>query len=199
MVGMSLLERIISLDRSAFLAINGMHAPWLDPIMVGLSEMLVWIPLYVILLYLVQRFYGWKGLAWTVPLIAGMIFCSDTGSVLLFKEPFQRLRPCHEPLLQGMVHLVDEHCGGRYGFVSSHASNHFAIAAFMGLMLRGRLSWAATALLLWAAVVAYSRIYLGAHYPGDVLAGAVYGASVGVIFFGIFRRVALWQGITTNT
>jgi undecaprenyl-diphosphatase len=199
MDGMSLLERIIELDRSVFLAINGLHAPWADGIMVGLSEMLVWIPLYVVLLYLLQRQHGWTGLLWAVPVIGGMIFCSDTGSVVLFKETFQRLRPCHEPVLQGLVHLVNDHCGGRYGFVSSHASNHFAIAAFMGLVLRPRFRWAALALILWAAAVAYSRIYLGAHYPGDVFVGGLFGLTVGSIFFGIFRRVTQQRGITPGS
>ncbi len=189
MVGMSLLDKILTLDRSAFLFLNGLHAPWADPLMVGISEMLVWIPLYVFLLFLLQRRYGWQGLAWAVPVIAFMILCSDKGSVVLFKETFQRLRPCHEPVLQGLVHTVNEHCGGRYGFVSSHASNHFAIAAFMALLLRGKYRFVCVALLGWAALVSYSRIYLGVHYPGDVLVGAFFGLTVGSIFFGIFRRV----------
>lgn len=199
MVGMSLLAKIVALDRSAFLFLNGLHAPWADPLMVGISEMLVWVPLYIMLLYLLQRHYGWRGLAWAVPVIAFMILCSDKGSVVLFKETFQRLRPCHEPLLQGLVHTVNEHCGGRYGFVSSHASNHFAIAAFMTLVLRRKYRYAGLALLGWAALVAYSRIYLGVHYPGDVIVGGIFGLTVGSICFGIFRRVTARNSIPTDT
>jgi len=190
MVGMSLLDHLGALDRSAFLALNGMHAPWADALMVALSEMLVWVPLYLFFLYLVQRRFGWKGLAWSVPVIALMVFLSDTGSVVLFKNTVQRLRPCHEPALQGLVHLVDGHCGGRYGFVSSHASNHFAIAAFMAGLLRGRPRWAGPALFAWAAVIAYSRVHLGAHYPGDVLVGGLFGLTVGSCMVPIFRHLA---------
>jgi undecaprenyl-diphosphatase len=190
MVGMSLLDQLVSLDRSAFLAINGLHAPWADGLMHAVSAMGVWVPLYLFLLYLLQRRYGWKGLAWSVPVIALMIFFSDTGSVVLFKNTVQRLRPCHEPELQGLVHLVHDRCGGRYGFVSSHAGNHFAIAAFMAGLLNGVPRWATPALLLWAALVAYSRIYLGVHYPGDVIAGALFGLTVGSSMVLIFRHLA---------
>lgn len=185
---MSVLDHILDLDRRAFLLINGCHSPWADVLMEGISEMLVWVPLYAFLLWQLQRRTGWRGLGWGILVVAAMIFASDTGSVVFFKNTFQRLRPCHAPELQGMVHLVNDHCGGRFGFVSSHASNHFAIAAFMAMVFGGAPRWAAPALLAWAAMVSYSRIYLGAHYPGDVLVGGIYGLTVGIIAFGIFRR-----------
>lgn len=185
---MSFWKQLDEIDRSALIAVNDGRAAWADPIMEGMSTMVVWFPLYVFLLVVLQRRFGWKGLGLSVLLVAGMVLCSDMGSVMLFKETVQRLRPCHEPALQGLVEVLHGNCGGKYGFVSAHASNHFAIALFMIGALGGRPAWAKYALLLWAALIAYSRVYLGVHYPGDVLAGALYGAAIGAIFAMIHRR-----------
>lgn len=183
------MESLEALDRSAFLAINGWHAPWADQPMLLVSEMVTWFPLYLFFLFLIQRRFGWNGLWWSIPVIGIMVLCSDKGSVLLFKENVQRLRPCHEPSLDGLVHLVKEGCGGLYGFVSSHASNHFAIALFMVGVTGGTPRWAIPALLVWAALISYSRVYLGVHYPGDVLVGGLYGAAIGTIFAVLYRKV----------
>ncbi len=193
---MSTWERLGALDREAFLAINGAHAPWADHFMRAVSDMLLWFPLYFFFLFLLQRRFGWKGLAWSALTIAVMVLVSDKGSVLLFKETVQRLRPCHEPTLLGLVHLVPDGCGGRFGFVSSHASNHFAIAVFMIGALRGTPKWAAPALVVWAALICYSRVYLGVHYPGDVLVGALYGAVIGGIFAFVHRRLMDRKALT---
>ena len=189
------METLEALDREAFLAINGWHAPWSDGPMLVLSDMITWFTFYLVFLFLIKRRFYRRGLWWAIPVLGLMILCSDKGSVILFKETVQRLRPCHEPTLQGMVHLVKEGCGGRFGFVSSHASNHFAIALFMIGVLGGRPRWAIPALLAWASLVAYSRVYLGVHYPGDVLVGGLYGAFVGILFAVLFRRVV--QHFTT--
>ena len=162
-----------------------------DGLMLAVSARPTWIPLYLFFLFLLQRRLAWKGLLWAVPTIAVMILCSDSGSVMLFKETVQRLRPCHEPVLNGLVQLVPESCGGQYGFVSSHASNHFAIALFMIGALRGVPRWAAPLLLFWAALIAYSRVYLGVHYPGDVFVGALYGGLAGSIFAWVFHKIIL--------
>lgn len=184
---MELADRLDALDKQVFLAINALHASTLDPLMVLVSEMLTWFPLYAFLLFILGKRLGRRAIGIAIPVLAAMILFSDKGSVLLFKENFQRLRPCHVPELQGYVHIVDGHCGGKFGFVSSHASNHFAIAVFMAGILAGRPRWAAPALVTWAALVSYSRIYLGVHYPGDVLAGAIYGAMIGWLFLLLFR------------
>lgn len=193
---MSLLDRLDALDRAAFLALNSLHTPALDDLMWHISQLQLWIPLYVFFLYLLQRRWGWRGSALAVPIIALMIYGTDSGSVMLFKNTVQRLRPSHVAELQPHIHLLYApdgtlYRGGTFGFVSSHASNHFGIAAFMIGVLGARPRWAVAALLGWAALIAYSRIYLGVHYPGDVLVGGAYGALVGLLFFRLFRRLHL--------
>ena len=163
-----------------FLILNGAHNNFADFLMWWASDKYIWIPLYALFLYLLWKRYG-KNI-WLVMIFAALlVFLSDQISVHLFKDVFQRLRPCHEPALEGMVHLVNDKCGGRFGFYSSHASNVFAIAVFV-IFLSGRnRKWLALPILLWALFVAYSRIYLGVHYPADVLAGALAGSLLGWI------------------
>ncbi len=184
---MTWADRILEADRSALLRVNGAHSPLADTLMWYISEPLTWVPLYVLFLFAVRRRWGWRGLWISLPVIALMMLCSDTGSVVLFKDTVQRLRPCHAPDLMGQLHLVNDHCGGSYGFISSHAANHFALAAFMSGILQRRPRGAALMLFLWAALVAYSRVYLAAHYPGDVIVGGLYGALIGLLSFGLFR------------
>lgn len=112
------------------------------------------------------------------PAIVALIFLSDKISVYFFKEVFMRLRPCHNPVIANLVHIVNNHCGGQFGFVSSHATNTFALAVFVGLLLKQKVSWLLPALVLWATIVSYSRIYLGVHYPGDVICGALLGTII---------------------
>lgn len=182
---MSWADRILAADRSALLAVNGAHSDAADVWMHYISEPLTWVPVHLLFLVLIKMRWGWRGLAWSIPVIALMILASDTGSVVLFKNTVQRLRPCHAPDLQGLLHVVDP-CGGRYGFISSHASNHFAIGAFMAGVLQRRPRWSVIALFLWAGLIAYSRVYLAAHYPGDVIFGALYGMLVGLLAFLLF-------------
>lgn len=184
-----MLDHLARIDRDLFLAVNGWRSVALDAVLAPASNLWLWFPLYLFFLFLIQQRTGWRGLLIAVPVIAAMVFMTDTGSVLFFKETVQRLRPCHAADLRGLVHLIDDHCGGKYGFVSSHAANHFGIAAFMAGVLHGRPRWGTWLLLAWAMLIGYSRIYLGQHYPGDVIAGGIYGAAIGALFFLIFRAL----------
>ncbi len=186
---MGLAQAILNADRSAFLVINGAHSSAADTFMWYMSDLRLLLPIYELFLVLIKLRWGWRGLWWSLPVIAIMILCSDSGSVLLFKNTVHRLRPTHAADLQGLVHTVRDYVGGDFGFVSAHASNHFAIAAFMMGVLQRKPWWSAVMLLLWASLIGYSRIYLGVHYPGDVIVGALYGAAIGAIAFRCFLAI----------
>jgi len=170
------MNDLLALDQQLFLFLNSLHAAWLDPIMIAVSGKLTWIPLYLLIVYLVYRNQQWRGLLWFVVCAGLVVLLADRISVLAFKDIFQRLRPCHEASIADYVYLPSGHKGGLYGFVSSHAANTFGIAVLTALFLQKR--WATLLLLIWALWVSYSRIYMGVHYPGDVLCGAILGAGI---------------------
>ena len=145
--------------------------------MFQVTKSLLWLPLYFLFLYLVIRQHGWNTI-WVVLFAAIMILVSDQ-LANLFKETFLRLRPSHEPGL--MVHLVNAYKGGTYGFYSSHASNTFAIAVFLMVLIGRRYRWIGIVALPWALLMSYTRIYLGVHFPGDILAGIVMGGAIGYL------------------
>lgn len=168
------------LDQQVFLFLNSLNSPFWDKVMYTISLILVWVPLYLaILIYLGFR-YKKKLLVILLFIILAVTLTDQTA--LLFKNTVERLRPCHEPSLEGLVHLVKGRCGGKYGFVSSHAANAFNVALISLMFIRRR--WYSISIIIWAAVVGYSRIYLGVHYPGDVLCGSILGAFIG---WGIYR------------
>jgi len=171
-----MIETLLNWDTQFFLFLNGLNSPFWDPIMVFASGKLTWLPFYLLLIFFIAKKHGWKTLWWLVA-IALVIVASDQISVGLFKNVFQRLRPCHTPDINGLVHLVGK-CGGKFGFVSSHAANTFGVAVFLSLLFRNK--WATLGLISWAAFVSYSRIYLGVHFPGDILCGALLGAGIGI-------------------
>lgn len=156
---------------------NGWHCNVIDPIMYWATQTLVWLPLMLLLLYLTIRTYRLKAILLVLTLILTITIADQSAN--LAKSSVQRLRPSHEPVLSGKVHIVNGYRGGQYGFYSSHAANTMAIAIFMALLLRSRYRWIAMVLIPWALFMAYTRLYLGVHYPGDLLAGMVAGGVTG--------------------
>lgn len=130
--------------------------------------------------------YKWKTVI--IGVFIGLLFLlADQISVQLFKNVFERLRPCHNPEITSMVHIINNHCGGRFGFVSSHAANSFALAIFTGLLLKNHYRFIFPVIVFWAVLVSYSRIYVGVHYPADILGGAILGTAVAFFVFYLMK------------
>lgn len=178
---------LLELDTRAMLAINGTNDPFLDIIFYWVSQKWTWIPFYLWILYLLYRSYGRK-VWWCLPCIALMITGSDQISTLL-KEATERLRPCHEPTLRHLVHLVHQKCGGSFGFVSSHAANSMALAVFVILILPRGHRDVSIEMIAFALLNGYSRIYLGAHYPIDVLGGFTVGLVMALLCTTLLRPI----------
>jgi undecaprenyl-diphosphatase len=189
-----MLDKLKEWDQSLLLYLNSFHLDPIDPIMYQLTQTLPWVPMYLFLSFLVWKVYGKQ--CWWVFLAIGLtIFFADKTASGIFKPYFERLRPCHDPNLQGIVYNF-RHCGGMYGFVSSHASTSFSVATIMTLVL-GASYPAVRWLFLWAAFFSFTRIYLGVHFPGDVLGGAI----IGILSAWIAYKFMFWvkNKITPNS
>ena len=179
-----MLNFLLHLDTTILLFINGHHSPFFDILMLDFSGKFFWAPLYALLIYWIFKEKKWYGFL-TLVFITLTITSTDQLSVHAFKNVFMRLRPCHEPSLQGLLHMI-KYCGGQYGFVSSHAANSFGVLAFLIGFFKHKRPYVKWIMWIWALLIIYSRVYLGVHYPGDVLGGAIFGFIMGTIFIRLY-------------
>jgi len=181
-----MLEQLLQGDRDAFRLINeAWSLPVLDSLMPWLRNKYVWSPLYLFLISFFLYNYRKNGMLALLYLGITVLFCDQISSDLL-KPFFQRLRPCHDPLLKEHIHLLVS-CGGPYGFPSSHAANHFGVAVFLGFLFCSK-RVVLPAALLWAAVVCYAQIYVGVHFPLDIAGGALLGALIAAAMLLLCKR-----------
>lgn len=178
------METLIKFDEELFLSLNSIHNQTFDFIMYWVTNTFIWIPLYLLFIVLIIKKFKTRSFLALLS-IAFLILIVDQATSSLMKPFFERLRPCHQETISSFTHLVT-HCGGQYSFVSGHAANSFSIATFLYLIFNDR-NWAW--LFVWAAIVSYSRIYVGVHFPLDVLAGAIVGGSMAILVYKMYQML----------
>lgn len=181
-----MLETLQQLDQQLLLTLNGMHAPFWDNFMWIVSAKMTWVPMYATLLYILCRNFNWRVSVLTVVAIALTITYADQICASVIRPLVERMRPSNpnNPISE-FVHILHGKRGGRYGFPSCHAANSFALAFIVMFLFKQK--FISLFLLGWAILNSYSRIYLGVHYPGDLLAGMVVGLSDAAIIYLLYR------------
>jgi len=181
-----MFEEILKLDSKLFLFLNNLGTTKFDAFWLSLSKIEANILMY---LFLILLFFHIKKLSpkflyifYLLFIIALMITITDQGANF-FKDSFQRLRPCYNESISDSLRLVKENCGGKYGFFSAHASNSFSLAIFFGLLFKNRIRYMIIITTVYASLISYSRIYLGVHFPIDIIVGSSFGIFVGSIIY----------------
>lgn len=181
-----MIEWMDQLDKSLMVFLNGLNHPFMDSVMAFITNKKTWFPVYALLaVYLLIR-YKWRGF-YFIAIIGITVGIADFVTSGLFKPGFERLRPCHQEGFRELIHMVTG-CGGKYGFASGHSANSFAMAVviYLTLFRDSQYGWL---LFVWAFIVAYSRVYVGVHFPGDILVGGILGTGIGWLVYKLWSAL----------
>lgn len=186
---MDALQQAINIDTSIFLSINRMHNTFFDYFMSTYSGKWVWVPMYAAIWYVMLRNFHWKVTLLCVISLTLIITFADQVCATLIRPYVERFRPSNlNNPISDLVHIVNNHRGGRYGFPSCHAANTFGLAFFVFFLFRKQ--WLTFFMMAWALLTCYSRVYLGVHYPGDLLAGMLVGLTGAYLIYRLFLIVS---------
>lgn len=186
-----MIEILSHWDTKTFFFLNSFNAGWLNPIMIFFSSQIIWVPLIAFFLFISFKEFPRNKFNLYIFFLILTLIASDVTSSYILKNIFKRLRPCREEDIKLLIYSFGQKCGGRFGFVSSHAANSFAILTFSFLMLK-KIKRIFHLLWIIPVLVSFSRIYLGVHFPGDLLGGAFIGILWAVVFTQILKRSKLW-------
>lgn len=188
LIPLQIVSWLNDIDTSLLLDVNSQHTPYWDTFMWLCSRKWEWIPFYVSILYVVFRNYSWRGAVYCVLAVVAVILLTDAFLSQVIRPWIGRMRPSNPANpVSGLIHIVDSHRGGRFGFPSTHASNTWGLVVFIAWLFRRQ--GLTIFLALWAVLVCYSRLYLGVHYPGDLLAGMFFGFVCATAVYWTFDRL----------
>jgi undecaprenyl-diphosphatase len=191
-----MIEWLKEIEQTILISINSTHSPFLDWLMWWISDKFIWFPFYLLLFVLVYLKYSLKHALWFTVFGFAAVGLADFTANFGFKHTFMRYRPSHHLTLGEKLRFYEMkpsefYKGGQYGFISGHATNSFVIAVMFIQQLKPKIKFITPILLFWALIVCYSRMYLGVHYPTDIIGGALWGSGIALLFHWIYRKTIL--------